>query len=188
MNQGDVTALLKDWHGGNNEAIHEIIPLIYNSLRQTARRCFSLERRGHTLQPTALINEVYMRLQNGKKLEFANRKHFLWFAGQMMRRILVDHARTRSRDKRGGASPILVVDDDEFIGREGIGSDTLLALDMALDKLEAMSSRQARIVELRFFAGLEVEEVAEVLEVSHRTVVREWQMARLWLARELGSP
>lgn len=182
---GDVTRLLTDWSGGNTRAFERLIPAVFEELRQIARRQLEREDPRHTLQPTALVNEAYLRLKQRRKVRWQNRAHFFGFASQLMRRILVDHARGRQAHKRGGGQrPIrleALSDLPEEQDRE------ILRLDDALEALTTIDPRQARIVELRFFVGLSVAEISEVLGVSPTTVKREWHTARLWLYHELSE-
>ena len=180
----DVTALLKDWSGGDCQALERLMPLVYDELRKLAASYLRVERPDHTLQPTALVHEAFLRLVDQRSVDWANRAHFFGIAAQMMRRILVDHARKRHAAKRDATRYRV----DTAVPEEA-GSDQgpeLLALDRALSGLEQLDPRQARIVELRFFAGLTVEETAEVVAVSTATVKREWRTARAWLKREIA--
>ena len=177
----EVTALLKDWSGGDRAALERLMPLVYGELRKVAGSYLSMERPDHTLQPTALVHEAYLRLVDQRNVDWQNRAHFFAIAAKMMRRILVDHARRRRAAKRG--VPALVL---ETAMEEGLSRDPeLLALDSALSGLESLDPRQAQIVELRFFGGLTVEETAEAAGISPATVKREWRTARAWLAREI---
>jgi RNA polymerase sigma factor (TIGR02999 family) len=177
----EVTALLRDWSGGDRAALERLMPLVYAELRKVAAGYLKSERPDHTLQPTALVHEAYLRLVDQRGVNWQNRAHFFGIAAQMMRRILVDHARRRQAAKRD--APVFRL---ETAGGAGAEKDPeLLALDVALEGLEALDPRQARIVELRFFGGLTVEETAEVAGISPATVKREWQTARAWLAREI---
>jgi RNA polymerase sigma factor (TIGR02999 family) len=183
----EVTALLKDWSGGDRAALERLMPLVYSELRKLAASYLRVERRDHTLQPTALVHEAYLRLVDQRSVNWRNRAHFFGIAAQMMRRILVDHARRRQAAKRDASFYLVRTSDAGEAGRD----PELLALDEALSGLEALDARQARIVELRFFGGLTVEETAEVAGVSPATVKREWRTARAWLAREIrpaGDP
>ncbi len=184
----EVTQLLQAWCGGDQKALEELMPLVYGELRRLAHRYMLRERVGHTLQTTALVNEAYLRLIDTSKVQWQNRAHFFAISAGLMRRILVDFARTRGSRKRGG-DVYKVELDESCVASPGRDSD-LVALDSALTRLAAMDPRQARVVELRFFGGLGVKETAEVLEVSPRTVKREWAVAKLWLLREMkqGGP
>ncbi len=180
----DVTALLKDWSGGDRQALERLMPLVYGELRKVAASYLRSERPDHTLQPTALVHEAFLRLVDQRSVDWANRAHFFGIAAQMMRRILVDHARKRHAAKRD-ASHYRV--DTAIAGEtEPDQGPELLALDRALVGLEKLDPRQARVVELRFFAGLTVEETAEVVAISTATVKREWRTARAWLKREIS--
>jgi len=180
-----VTQLLLDWRGGDQHALDALTPLVYDELRRIARRYLQRERPGHTLQSTALVNEAFLKLID-QQVSWQNRAHFFAMAAQFMRRILVDHARGRHAVKRGGeAACKLTLDEGVAVASQR--DVDVIALDTALERLAAMDEQQARIVELRFFAGLSIEETAEVLEISPATVKRDWAMARAWLFRELGS-
>ena len=179
---GEVTALLRDWSGGDQRALERLLPLVYGELRKLAASYLRGERSDHTLQPTALVHEAYLRLVDQRGVDWRNRAHFFGIAARMMRRILVDHARRRQAAKRDGAAYRISGFGDPV---EPERDPELLALDGALDSLEALDPRQAKIIELRFFGGLTVEETAEVAGISTATVKREWQTARAWLAREL---
>lgn len=181
----DLTRLFADWEGGSQEALARLIPLVYDELHRVAGRCMSRERAGNTLQTTALVNEAYLRLLDQKKAHFENRAHFLAIAARLMRRILVDHARGRYRQKRGGEARR--VDLDECLAVSAAPDPSLVPLDDALQALEAIDPRKCRVVELRFFAGLSIEETAEALKISANTVMRDWNMARAWLYRELRA-
>ena len=179
----NVTALLKDWSGGDRQALERLIPLVYGELRKLAASYLRTERPDHTLQPTALVHEAFLRLVDQRSVDWASRAHFFGIAAQMMRRILVDHARKRHAAKRDATSYRV---DTAIPGEPELDSGPeLLALDRALGGLEKMDPRQARIVELRFFAGLTVEETAVVAGISTATVKREWRTARAWLKREI---
>jgi RNA polymerase sigma factor (TIGR02999 family) len=182
----DVTRLLDDLSAGKQQAFEQLLPLLYAELRRRAASQLRRERRHHTLQPTALVNEAFMKLVGQRSVHWQNRVHFLSVASQAMRRILLDHARTHRRVKRGGA-PAQVTLDEAMLSAESRSID-VLALDEALQRLSALDERQARVVELRFFGGLSVEEAAEVLHLSPATVKREWSMARAWLHAELSGP
>jgi RNA polymerase sigma factor (TIGR02999 family) len=177
-----VTALLRAWRRGDQEAFGRLTPLVYDELRRRARYYLRGERPNHTLQPTALVNEVYLRMVNIDQVDWHDRTHFIAVAARHMRRILVDSARARRYHKRGGRA--LMVTFDEALAVSDRSPD-LLALDDALDTLALQDERKARVVELRFFGGLTNEEIAAALEISTDTVTRDWQMAKLWLQREL---
>lgn len=181
----NVTQLLREWsQGGDRQALDRLLPLVYTELHKQAARYLRKERVGHTLQPTALVHEAYLRLVNQRDVAWQNRAHFFGICAQLMRRILVDHARERQAEKRGGAGMVRVTLDERVAAVEEREVD-LLALDEALTRLTAMDERQARVVELRFFSGLNVEETAEVMEVSPATVKLDWSMAKAWLRREM---
>lgn len=183
-----VTEILESFETGSGADAAELMPAVYDELRQLARGDLRRERSDHTLQPTALVHEAYLRLADQDRMSWRCRTHFLAIGAQMMRRLLVDHARRRDRVKRGGEWHRLTLDPAvaPLLGRS-LGRDDLLSLDHALEKLAALDERQARIVELRFFAGLEVAEVAEALGVSKSTLEGHWTHARAWLRRELST-
>ena len=183
LSQG-VTKLLLAWGAGEDSALEKLIPLVYKELRRLAHRYMQGERTGHTLQTTALVNEAYLRLIDCRQVHFENRTHFFAISAQLMRRILVDFARSRRYQKRGGGVQNVTLD-EELIVSPRQGRD-LVALDSALSALAATDARKARVVELRFFGGLSVEETATVLKVSPDTVLRDWRLAKAWLAREMG--
>jgi len=180
----DVTQLLHDWSHGDPAALERLIPFVFDDLRQMARRHFLRESPGHTLQPTALVNEVFLRLQVQRDVQWQNREQFFAVAALLMRRILVDHAKGRHTQKRGEG--VVMVPLEKAFNLAQAQDLDLEALDEALSRLALLDPRQARIVELRFFTGLKHEEVAELLNVSVTTVKREWNSARLWLYRELS--
>ena len=180
-----MTELLQAWRGGDPSALDRLIPVVYDELRHIAAGLLRRERSGHTLQPTALVHEVYVRLLGQGRSDLEGRAHFLSVAAHMMRRILVDHARARVRQKRGGeATRVDLRPGDAAAAPRSVD---LLALDLALDRLQAEDERKARVVELRYFGGLTTEETAQVLETSPATVKRDWAFAQAWLARELGA-
>ncbi|MCA1576836.1 MAG: sigma-70 family RNA polymerase sigma factor [Acidobacteria bacterium] len=181
--QHEITQLLAEWRDGNQSALDELYPLVYDELHRLARRYMSRERGGHTLQTTALINEAYVRLVDQKNVVWANRAHFFAISAQIMRRILIDHARRHAYAKRGGGAQQVTLDEAASI-TPGIGSD-LLRLDEALKSLAEMDPRRSQVVELRYFGGLNNEEIAGVLHVSENTVTRDWNMARAWLYQQL---
>jgi RNA polymerase sigma factor (TIGR02999 family) len=183
--QHDVTQLLLAWGNGDQEALDRLIPLVYDHLRQLAGRRMRRERPGHTLQTTALVNEVYLRLIDQRQARFANRAHFFAIAAQLMRRIVVDYARTQGRAKRGGAAGRIALDEAALLSPAQ--SAEMLALDEALRTLAAIDERKARVIELRYFGGLSVEEAAVILDVSENTVIRDWALAKAWLRRELEA-
>jgi RNA polymerase sigma-70 factor (ECF subfamily) len=180
-----VTRLLDDWSRGDADALEKLLPIVYGELRRVARRELHRERIGHTLQPTALVNELYLRLVEQNRASWQNRAHFFAVAAQIMRRILVDHARAQVAAKRGGSSPRLSLSDAEDVGVEP--AFEVLAVDQALTRLATLDADQARIVELRYFSGLTVEETAHVLGTSPRTVKREWRLAKAWLFEQLSA-
>jgi RNA polymerase sigma-70 factor (ECF subfamily) len=180
-----VTQLLRDWSQGKDAALEELLPLVHQELRRLARRYMFGERPGHTLQATALVNEAYLRLVNSRQVNWQNRVHFFAISAQLMRRILVDYARMRGYQKRGGGVPKITLD-EALMGPQEKGHE-LVALDDALKTLAGVDPRKSKVVELRFFAGLSVEESAEVLKVSPDTVLRDWRLAKAWLAREMGK-
>jgi RNA polymerase sigma factor (TIGR02999 family) len=180
---GAVTALLRAWSDGDEGALERLIPLVEAELRRLARGYMGRERRDHTLQVTALVNEAFLRLTDARQLRWQDRAHFLGISARLMRRVLVDHARARGYQKRGGAARRVELD-EALVVSPGLSVE-LLALDRALDELAAADPRKARVIELRFFGGLSVEETAEALHVSTDTVKRDWRLARLWLLREL---
>ncbi|MEM1204320.1 MAG: sigma-70 family RNA polymerase sigma factor [Acidobacteriota bacterium] len=179
----EVTELLLSWNDGHKEALDHLMPIVADELRQLARGYLNDERDSHTLQPTALVNELYLRLVDRRRVTWENRSHFFGFAATTMRRILVDHARAHRTEKRGGGSETLVL--DEAMALPDQREIDLVALDDALKDLEKLDPRQGRLVELRFFAGLTIEEASEVLGVGHATVSRDWKTAKAWLHREL---
>ena len=180
----EVTQLLLAWRQGEPLALEELIPVVHKELRRLAHRYMSGEREGHTLQTTALVNEAYLRLVDSSQVQWQNRAHFFAMAAQLMRRVLVDFARTRNYQKRGGE--VLRVEFDEaWMGSIGQGGDLVVALDDALQELAKFDARKSQVVEMRFFGGLSAAETAEVLEVSEDTVLRDWKLAKTWLLREL---
>ncbi|HET9209749.1 MAG TPA: sigma-70 family RNA polymerase sigma factor [Thermoanaerobaculia bacterium] len=180
----DVTKLLQEWSQGDASALEELIPLVFEDLRQIAGRLFQREADSHTLQPTALVSEVYLRLMEQRKMHWQNREQFLGVAALMMRRILVDYAKGRQAAKRGSGVPKVPL--DETIAVPELKDLNVVDLDEALSRLAEIDPRQGRIVELRFFMGLSNEQIAELLDISVTTVKREWRTARLWLFRELS--
>lgn len=181
----EVTQLLREWSGGRQEARDELLGLVYEPLRAIASRHLHREREGHTLQPTALVNELYLKLVGQRSVAWNDRAHFFAVAAQVMRRILVDHARRKKSDKRGG--DMIPVTIGAALDLAATESFDVVALDVALENLEKIFPQQARVVELRFYAGLTIDETAHVLEVSPATISREWTMARAWLRRELSA-
>jgi RNA polymerase sigma-70 factor, ECF subfamily len=183
-----ITALLKEWSaaGGKGEALDRLMPFVYEELRRQASRYLKKERVNHTLQTTALINEAYLKLIDQRAVEWQNRTHFFAIAAQAMRRILVDYARERHRDKRGGAAENLPLEVAEFAVSPEKSVD-LVALDDALNRLADFDERQARVVELRYFSGLSIDETAGILGVSNVTVRRDWNLAKAWLYQQLSA-
>ena len=184
--QGQITKLLVRWAEGDRSALDSLTPAVYSQLRQIAEGYLRRERGGHTLQPTALVNEAWLRLAKLANLSFENRKQFFGLAAQIMRQVLVDYARGAHAGKRGGGESAITFNESE-IGAS-VDLDQFLALDEAIDRLAAFSPRQARIVELRYFAGLSGEEMAELLTVSPATISREQKSAEAWLSRAMESP
>ena len=166
----EITELLRAWRGGDEQALEKLTPRVYSELHQAARRCMRKERDGHSLQATALINELYLRLSDLKQVDWQNRSHFFAICARQMRRILTDEARLRQTEKRGGGA-----------------HDDVLAIDDALKALALIDERKSKVVELRFFGGLSVEETAEVLNVSPDTIARDWRLAKAWLLREMSG-
>jgi RNA polymerase sigma factor (TIGR02999 family) len=179
----EITQLLVAWGAGEQDALQKLTPLVYAELHRLAQHYMAGERTGHTLQSTALVNEAYMHLIDSSHVRWQNRAHFFAISAQLMRRILVDSARSRKYAKRGGQAPRLSLDEALLVPEER-GAD-LVALDDAMSALAAVDLRKSRVVELRFFGGLSVEETAEVLKVSPETVMRDWRLAKVWLRREL---
>ena len=177
--------MLLDWGDGDKSALDKLIPLVHQELKRLARYHMRRERMGHTLQTSALVNEAYMRLVDYKRMRVQDRAHFLALAAQAMRRILVEHARSHTREKRGGDAPKVSLDQAASLTNEK--AEGMVALDIALTGLFDFDPRKSQIVELRYFGGLTVEETAEVLSISPATVKREWNTARLWLHREIVS-
>ncbi len=184
-NATDITEILHSWSAGKPEAREELFPLVYDELRRLARSYLRKERADHTLQPTALVHEAYLRMVDQTRVNWQNRAHFYGIAANIMRQILVDHARAHAAAKRGGAAERLSLDDVN-ISLEQNSAD-LLALDEALHSLAKVDARKSRVVELLYFGGLEHKETAEVLGISEKTVQRDWQFAKLWLFRELSQ-
>ena len=180
----EVTQLLIAWSNGDQEALDKLVPLVYDELRRIARRYMDREPAGHTLQTTALVNEAYLRLIEQKVMKWQNRAHFFAISAQLMRRILVSMARARHADKRGGEARQVSLDEALVISEERAAE--LVALDEAMNELAALDPRRSRVVELRYFGGLSVEETAEVLKISPETVMREWKRAKAWLYTELN--
>ena len=180
---GAVTELLRAWSDGDDAALEQLIPLMETELRRLARGYMGRERQGHTLQTTALVNEAFLRLTDARQVRWQDRAHFLGISARLMRRVLVDYARRRGFQKRGGGAQRVTL--HEALATASDPALDIVALDRALEALEKSDPRKSRIVELRFFGGLSVEETAEVLKVSTDTVKRDWRLAKLWLLREL---
>ena len=181
-----MTRLLLEWSAGDVDALERLVPLVYDELRRIAERSLSGERPGHTLQPTAVVNEAFLRLIDRKGIAWKDRAHFFAIAARTMRRLLVDHARRRDAEKRGGASTRVTLDE---AGAVTAAPDAdVLALDRALEKLAALDETQAKVVELHYFGGLTLDETAELLETSPSSVVRAFRHAKAWLYRELSTP
>jgi RNA polymerase sigma factor (TIGR02999 family) len=181
----DVTRLLQEWSEGDPSALERLIPLVFDDLRQIAGRMFQRENDSHTLQPTALVNEVYLKLTDQRKIHWQNREQFFGVAAMMMRRILVDYAKARQAAKRGSGAAMVPLDDS--IMAPELRDFDWVGLDEALSRLAEIDPRQGQIVAMRFFTGLTAEEIADVLKISVTTVKREWRTARLWLFRELSQ-
>ena len=179
---GSVTALLFAWRGGDDGALEQLVPLVHEELHRIARGCMKGERAGHSLQATALVNEAYLRLMGAQQVDWQNRVHFLAVSARLMRRILVDFARSKKYQKRGGGAEPVTLDEGLVVSEPG---RDLVALDEALDALAKMDERKSKVVEMRFFGGLSVEETAAALGVSPDTVMRDWRLAKAWLLREL---
>lgn len=181
----EVTKLLLAWGDGDEQALDQLLPLVHRELHDLARRYMAGERPGHTLQASALVNEAYLKLVDNRRVQWQNRAHFFGISAQLMRRILVDFARRRHYLKRGGGAQQVTLDEEFVVSPSG--SKDLVAIDDALKALEAVDARKARVVELRFFGGLSVDETAETLKVSPDTVLRDWRLARAWLHGELNK-
>lgn len=179
----EVTGLLQAWGRGDQEALQKLMPMVYEQLHAAARRYMAGERAGHTLQTTALIHETYLRLVDIRHVKWQDRAHFLAVCARLMRRILIDFARSRGYQKRGGAAPHVNFDEALLVTSQP--DSNLVALDHALNRLARLDERKSRVVELRFFGGLGVRETAEVMKVSADTVMRDWKLAKVWLLREL---
>lgn len=182
---GDITGMLLQWRAGDESALDQLMPLVYNELRRLARQCMRGERAGQTLQTTALVNEAYLRMVNSSRVQWHDRSHFFAVAAQLMRRVLVDEARKRQNQKRGGEFTRIEL--DEALTPTHQREFDLLVLDQALDRLARFSPRKSRVVELRFFGGLSINETGVVLGVSTDIVKREWRTAKLWLLHELSG-
>jgi len=182
---GDITRFLQLWSEGDETALEKLTPLVYRELYRLAAGYMRGEQREHTLQATALVNEAYLRLIDWKNVQWTNRGHFLGVAAQVMRRVLVDYARSRRSDKRGGGARPVSLDEAPTLAQDRVG--LLVDVDEALNRLAAIDPKRAKVVELRYFGGLSVEETAEVLKISPITVIRNWNFAKAWLLRELGA-
>lgn len=185
---GSVTALLAQVRAGRKDAAAEVLPLVYAELHRIAERHMRRERANHTLQATSLVHDAFLKLVDQTRVEWQDRAHFLAVASQAMRRLLVDHARARLAARRGAGAPVVPMTDSVTLAADhAVPIEDLIALDSALDELAALDGRQARVVELRYFGGLEIEEAAEALSISPATLKRDWSMARAWLHRRLSS-
>lgn len=184
--QKSITQILQEYKNGQRESLDELLPFVYDELRGLAKKYLSRERTNHTLQPTALVHEAYLRLLGQKEIEWQNRAHFFGVSARLMREILIEHARMKSRQKRGGEFKTQIALDDavSFSNRKELD---VVAVDDALSKLEKLDERQARVVEMKFFGGMTIEEIGEVLEISQATVKREWSTAKLILYKMLES-
>ena len=185
VKQHEITELLEQWSVGNQSALDRLYPLVYEELRRLARSYMKREQKGHTLQTTALINEAYVRLVDQHNVHWQNRSHFFAISAQIMRRILVDHARRYLQAKRGGGALRVSLDEVMIVASER--SEEVLMLDEALGNLARVDPRRCQVVELRYFAGLNNEEIASVLKISENTVMRDWNLARAWLYQQLGG-
>jgi RNA polymerase sigma factor (TIGR02999 family) len=181
----DVTQILRNWSEGDEAASDDLMPLVYEELRRLARDYLRRERADHTLQPTALVHEAYLRLVDDKRVTWQDRAHFYGIAARLMRRILVDHARARNTQKRGGLQRKVLL--DEATDLSPAGTPDLVALDDALHDFAAIYPRKSKVVELKFFGGLEAAQIANLLQVSEKTVLRDWSFAKLWLCRQLNA-
>ena len=181
----DVTTLLHAWADGDEGALEQLLPLVETALRRLARGYLRRERQGHTLEPTALVNEAFMRILDARNLRWNDRSHFMGIAARLMRRVLVDHARARTCQKRAFDAADVAV--GEAVATSDATALDVIAVDRALEALAAVDPRKARVVELRFFGGLSVDETADVLHVSTDTIKRDWRLAKVWLSRELGG-
>ena len=182
----EISQLLRSWNDGNRNALDDLLPLVYDELHRQAHRYLRRERHGHTLQTTALIHEAYLNLIKQNRINFQNREHFFAISANLMRRILVNYANARHRLKRGGVDEDIELNDSILIATQSKDLD-LLALDDALRRLAEMDEQQARIVELRYFGGLTIEETSEVMGIAPATIKRDWKLTKAWLYRELGG-
>ena len=188
MNDGqaiEITKILHEWNGGDASAGERLLPFVYHELKRQARFLMASERSDHTLQPTALVHEAFLKLTGLNEIKWNDRKHFFRFVSQIMRQILVDYARLHAAEKRGNNTIHFSIDDLQIPAEER--AEAILRLDEALEELASVDEKQAKIVEMRYFGGMKMDEIAEVLNISKRTVGREWQEARLWLYRELNQ-
>jgi RNA polymerase sigma factor (TIGR02999 family) len=185
LKQHEITELLAEWTDGSETALDKLYPLVYEELRRLARSYMKREAKGHTLQTTALINEAYVRMVDQKNVHWQNRSHFFAISAQIMRRILVDHARRYLHAKRGGGAQRISLDEGIIVAKER--SEEVLLLDEALVNLARLDPRRSQVVELRYFAGLNNQEIASVLHISENTVMRDWNLARAWLYQQLGG-
>jgi RNA polymerase sigma factor (TIGR02999 family) len=182
----EITELLQAWNRGNDAALEKLTPLVYGELHRAAKRCLACERPDHTLQATALINELYLRVFDLRRVTWQNRAHFFALCARLMRQILTDFFRSGNRQKRGGGAERVSLDESTIVSLEA--RRDVLAIDEALERLAAIDMRKSQVVELRFFGGLSVKETAEVLKVSPETVMRDWRLAKAWLLSELTGP
>jgi RNA polymerase sigma factor (TIGR02999 family) len=185
MTPQEITDLLQAWEQGDQTALEKLLPSVMGELRRLAKGYMRRENPGHTMQTTALINEAYIKLVEQTRVHWENRSHFYAIAAQCMRRVLLDYAKARGREKRGGNAEHVAFSDVALMS--AVQSKELLALDAALKKLDAEDERKSRVVELRYFGGYSVKEVAEILKISERTVARDWRLARAWLRREIKN-
>jgi len=185
QNSHEITQMLLEWSGGNRSSLDKLLPFVYDELHRQAARYLRRERRDHTLQTTALINEAYLKLIDQREVNWESRTHFFAIAAQAMRRILVDYAKAKHRAKRGGGNIQITLDEAALVVAANEKSIDLIALDEVLNRLAIKDEQQARVVELRYFSGLSLEETAEVLKISRTTAARDWAMAKAWLHREL---
>lgn len=183
LKPSEITQILNDWNDGDDNAIEKLLPFVYNELRNQAQYLMASERSNHTLQPTALVHEAFIKVSNLNRIEWKNRTHFFRIVSRLMRQILVDHARRKNSRKRGSQAVHLSVDDVQIPVEDRINS--ILVVDEILNQLAELDERQSQIVEMRFFGSLSNEEIAEALNLSTRTVMREWKIAKIWLLQEL---
>jgi RNA polymerase sigma-70 factor, ECF subfamily len=185
VESSEITRILREWNNGNEDAKEQLLSFVYDEMKRHARYLMSRERVDHTLQPTALVHEAFIKLGDGAKIIWNDRAHFYGFASHLMRQILVDHARQHAAAKRGGNATRVSADDLDIPSYER--ADSIVAIDDVLNRLAKIDERQANIVEMRFFGGMTNSEIAETLDIGERTVGREWQAAKLWLYRELAK-